>query len=306
MLKNFIWRKIIRKSNLILTLLFVFLLQGSVYANDILSTSKQTLGNYIVGAISNSTPDFIKYFDMEYTFSADSEDTFSITTLSSISEDDESLMFNQTSIYRSNDNTTVNMGFGYRSFLNDDKMILGANVFYDREVEVTHQRVGIGLELLTSIFDLRSNLYEAFSDKKLVANNDIEKALDGWDVRLDYHLPATMVDGYDVTFFTSYYDWSESGGTFSVDGYKIGFSSRLYKNLYIEAGLDDDNKDNQDFYLVMNYAFKFFDNENNVSENRTQGSFEFESVKHRLYEKVLRENRIIKVVKGAVKVKRGN
>jgi len=280
-------------------------LQGSVYANDIINSSKQTLGNYIVGTISDNTPDFIKYFDMEYTFSADSEDTFSITTLSSIFDDDEGLMFNQTSIYRSNNNTTVNMGLGYRSLLNDDKMILGANVFYDRELEATHQRVGVGVEMLTSIFDLRSNLYEAFSDRKLVANNDTEKALDGWDVRLDYHLPSSMVDGYDVTFFTSYYDWSESGGSFSVDGYKIGFSSKLYKNLYIEAGLDDDTS-NTDFYLVMNYAFKFFDNENSVSRNENKSGFEFESIKHRLYEKVLRENRIIKVVKGAVKVKRGN
>jgi len=284
----------------------VFLLQGSVYANDIINSSKQTLGNYIVGAISDNTPDFIKYFDMEYTFSADSEDTFSITTLSSIFDDDEGLMFNQTSVYRSNNNTTVNMGFGYRSLLNDDKMILGANVFYDRELEATHQRYGVGVELLTSIFDLRSNLYEAFSDRKLVANNDTEKALDGWDVRLDYHLPSSMVDGYDVTFFTSYYDWSESGGTYSVDGYKIGFSSKLYKNLYIEAGLDDDDTDDKDFFVVMNYAFKFFDKENTVNEIGNRGGFEFESVKHRFYEKVLRENRIIKVVKGAVKVKRGN
>jgi hypothetical protein len=264
------------------------------------------LGNYLIGGVKDYTPDYIKYIDMEYTFSADSEDTFSINTLSSIFDDDQSLMFNQTSLYRSNNNTTINMGFGYRSLLNDDKMILGANVFYDRELEATHQRYGVGVELLTSIFDLRGNLYEAFSDTKLVANNNTEKALDGWDLRLDYHLPSTMVNEYDVTLFTSYYDWSESGGTYSTDGYKIGFSSKLYKNLYIESGLDYDDTDDTDFYLVMNYAFKFFDKENSVNTIESKGDFEFESVKYRMYEKVIRENRIIKVVKGAVKVKRGN
>ena len=274
----------------------------NVYADNIDST-KQILGDYIVGSIDEHTPDFIKYFDMEYTFSADSSDAFSITTLSSISEESESAMFNQTSIFRSNNNTTINLGFGYRSLVNDDKMILGVNFFYDRELEVTHQRYGLGIEFLTSVFDLRSNYYEAFSDMKLVENNDREKALDGLDVRLDYHLPSHIVGGYSITAFVSYYDWNESGGDFSSDGYKIGFTGKIYRNFYIETGIDDDGTNDKDFYLVFNYAFKFNDNGSNFMQNKE--AFGFESVKHRMFEKVLRENRIIKVVKGAVKVKRG-
>jgi len=277
----------------------------NVYADNI-DSAKQILGDYIVGSIDEHTPDFIKYFDMEYTFSADSADTFSITSLSSIYEENQGMqgvMFNQTSLFRSNNNTTINLGFGYRSLINDDKMIVGVNTFYDRELEATHQRFGLGIEFLTSVFDLRSNYYEAFSDTKLVANNDTEKALDGMDVRLDYHLPSNMVGGYSITAFIAYYDWNESGGDFSSDGYKIGFTGKIYRNLYIETGIDDDS-DDQDFYLVFNYAFKFNDNGSNFMQNKE--AFGFESVRHRMFEKVLRENRIIKVVKGAVKVKRGN
>jgi len=287
-----------------ITIIFFILYSGVGLTQDLIGTSKQILGNYIVGAIKSSTPDFIKYFDAEYKFSADNPDNISLTALSAISESSTSSLFNQTTIVRHDDNTTVNIGLGYRSLLNNDKAILGLNAFYDREINVTHQRYGIGLEFLTSIFDLRSNYYEAFSDTKLVENNETEKALDGWDVRLDYYIPRNMVGNYSLTAFVEFYDWSESGGDFQVDGYKIGFTSRLYRNFYIETGIDDDGTDDQDFYLVVNYTFKFGDEEFNIVDN--QEALRFESVRHRMYEKVLRENRIVKVVKGAVKVKRGN
>ncbi len=275
-----------------------------VIAQDLVGTSKQILGDYIVGTISSNTPDFIKYLDAEYKYSADNPDDISITALSAISEDANSSFFNQTTITRHDDNTTLNLGFGYRSLLNDDKYIVGLNLFYDREINVTHQRFGVGIEFLTSIFDIRSNYYESFSDTKLVEKNETEKALDGWDVRLDYYIPRNMVGDYSVSAFVELYDWSESGGDFTVDGYKVGFASNLYRNFYLETGIDDDGTNDKDFYLVLNYAFKFDDEE--IGASVGQEGLAFESVRHRMYEKVLRENRIIKVVKGAVKVKRGN
>ena len=302
---KYFWRKKIRKINIIFIIFcFFFFKNIAVTEEDISSTAKQILGDYIVGGIKDYTPDFIKYIDMEYIFSDNYSSTYSLSTLSSIYESKSDLFFNQTSLFSHDNNTTVNTGFGYRNLLNNDKVIIGINAFYDRELKVTHQRVGLGLELLTSVFDLRSNYYEAFSDTKLVENDNTEKALDGWDIRGDYHLPSIIVDDYDVTLFTSYYDWSESGGDFSSDGYKIGVTAKLYKNLYVETAIDDDGSTNKDFYLLLNYSFKFEDSSNGV--NRSNKFFELESVKHRMYEKVIRENRIIKVVKGAIKVKRGN
>lgn len=283
---------------------YLFFQNLNVLAEDIETSTKKILGEYIVGTIDKFTPNFMKYVDMEYMFSADSPDTFSLTTLSSIYEEEQSVFFNQTSLFRHDDNTTLNIGLGYRNLFSDDKMIFGANIFYDREIQVTHQRIGLGIEFLTSVFDIRSNYYEAFSDTKLVTNNDREKALDGYDVRIDYHLPSSIVEGYRVTFFTLLYDWSESGGDFELDGYKVGFSSKVYRNLYVETGIDDDGTNDKDFYLVLNYAFKFNDNGFDIVE--AEEAFQFASVRHRMFEKVLRENRIIKVVKGAVKVKRGN
>ena len=270
---------------------------------EYINTAKQIIGEYIVGGIKNNTPDFIKTLDIEYIHSDDYDSTFSLNAVSSIFERDTDVFFNQTSVYQHDGNTTFNTGLGYRNLFNDKKFILGINAFYDREIKVTHQRLGLGIELLSSVFDLRSNYYEAFSKTKLVELDNTEKALDGWDLRGDYYLPSSIVDDYTVSLFASYYDWSESGGDFSSDGYKIGFTGRPYKNLYVEAAIDDDGTSNKDFYVLLNYSLKLYDFDDKPA--LSSGAFNLESVEHRMYEKVLRENRIIKVVKGAIKVKRG-
>ena len=72
----------------------------------------------------------------------------------------------------------------------------------------------------------------------------------------------------------------------------------------MEAAIDDDGTSDKDFYVLLNYSFKFNDIENTTKSN--SNAFELETVENRMYEKVIRENRVIKVVKGAVKVKRGN
>jgi len=196
-----------------ITIIFFILYSGVGLTQDLIGTSKQILGNYIVGAIKSSTPDFIKYFDAEYKFSADNPDNISLTALSAISESSTSSLFNQTTIVRHDDNTTVNIGLGYRSLLNNDKAILGLNAFYDREINVTHQRYGIGLEFLTSIFDLRSNYYEAFSDTKLVENN--------FDLR-----PGAIIKQFDLKQLPQ-----KRGGRFYKDTAAYGHFGRPDLNL---------------------------------------------------------------------------
>ena len=65
-LKIYLWRKKIRKINIIFIIFcFLFLKNIAVTEEDISSTAKQILGDYIVGGIKDYTPDFIKYIDME-------------------------------------------------------------------------------------------------------------------------------------------------------------------------------------------------------------------------------------------------
>ena len=98
------------------------------FTNDYISTAKQILGEYIVGGIKNSTPDFIKSLDIEYIHSDDYDSTFSLNAVSSLSEGDTDAFFNQTSIYQHDGNTTFNTGFGYRNLFNEKKTIIGEAV----------------------------------------------------------------------------------------------------------------------------------------------------------------------------------
>ena len=62
-------------------------------------------------------------------------------------------IFNQTSINTHDGDETINVGFGTRKLLNDNTLILGANVFYDQQFTENHKRTGAGVEAITSIFD---------------------------------------------------------------------------------------------------------------------------------------------------------
>ena len=74
--------------------------------------------------------------------------------------------------------------------LNDNKVIIGANTFYDHQFDESHKRLGLGVEAITSIFDLRGNYYNAMSGRRTNKEGSYtERALDGWDLRTDYHLP---------------------------------------------------------------------------------------------------------------------
>ena len=96
--------------------------------------------------------------------------------------------FNQTSAVNFNNRTTVNTGFGARHINDAETIITGYNVFYDRELQSKHERVGAGLELLSSIFEFRANAYQAVS-KTITYNGIQETALDGYDAKFTANLP---------------------------------------------------------------------------------------------------------------------
>ena len=78
-------------------------------------------------------------------------------------EDETTFLFNQSSLNRFNNRTTVNTGLGARYITPDEKMIFGANAFYDYEIEAKHKRTGLGVEFITSMFEVRANRYNAVS-----------------------------------------------------------------------------------------------------------------------------------------------
>ena len=70
----------------------------------------------------------------------------------------------------------------------NNTLMYGGNVFYDREFNTDHSRIGFGLELKSSVYDLNFNLYEALSNKETV-DGALEEAADGYDLEVAMYLP---------------------------------------------------------------------------------------------------------------------
>ena len=264
---------------------------------DKISALKDKKINTLSNQISKSISSFVEehFENMKYLdFNIDAQEylkpTFSIMSVNEIKKLDNGTIFNQTSINTHDGDETINIGFGTRRLLNDNTMIFGANAFYDHQLTESHERVGVGVEAITSDFDLRYNHYSAMSGRRTNAEGTIERALDGWDLRGDYHLPID----HDVNVFVSAFEFenSESVSSYKETGNKFGVDAKV-GNFAIEAGYMDDNQENDAYFGNVKYVVNFgSDNQDHSSSN----SKSLTDVSDRLYEPVKRENKI-RVVK---------
>ena len=231
-----------------------------------------------------------KYLDFSVNTQEYLKPTFSIMSVNEIMKIDNGTIFNQTSINTHDGDETINIGFGTRKLFEDNTLIFGANAFYDHQLTESHERVGIGVEAITSIFELRGNYYNALSARRTNAEGTVERALDGWDVRGDYSLQTD----HDINLFISAFEFynPENISSYKEKGNKFGVDAKL-GNFAIEAGYMDDNQENDAYFGNIKYVVNFgSDNQDHSSSN----SKSLTDVSDRLYEPVKRENKI-RVVK---------
>ncbi len=242
-----------------------------------------SVGNNISSLLSENSR--VKYLDLNLGVQENLKPTISLTNLNMISEYGNSAIFNQNSINLHNNDQTINLGIGHRTLLNDEKIIFGLNAFFDYAFDDSHQRNGAGLEVISSVFDLRSNIYDSTSGIKTVATGKDKEALDGWDLRLDYHLPIKA----NARLFLGLFEFENAAGSFEVKGEKYGLNI-ISNNLDLEVGYIDDNKTDDGAFANMSYIITL--GKNNSFSNNSSNYFEYVSVANRLYEPVKRENKI--------------
>ena len=278
-----------------LALMFV---SGS-YADNLTGTLIGKTNNFLDSFTSGlsdklKSNDTIKHLELNVEVQEHLKPTFGFTNVNKISENATSAFFNQNTASFYNNDQTVNLGLGYRKLINADKILLGANIFLDYSFDDAHQRNGIGVEAISSVFDLRGNYYDATSGIQDISAGISEEAMDGFDVRLDYHLPFN-----NTRLFTSVFDFENGSGSFGVKGEKYGINI-LANNLDLEIGYIDDNRTGDGTYANLSYFIPL--GAKSAHTKKTDDLFEYVSVRHRLYEPVKRENKI-KVVKTAFNVK---
>ena len=254
----------------------------------------QSITNGITDIVSNYNN--VEYLEINTEFNDNEKASLSLLNVNKISEHNNLFFFNQNSLSLHGDNQTINFGLGVRNLIHDDRIIIGANIFYDYSFEEKHERNGIGFEGKSSLLDLTSNIYNATSGIKTTTNGT-EEALSGQDIRLDYHLP---IKG-NTDFFMNFFEFENSKKTYKQEGNQIGFSSK-FKNINFELGYQDDNKGNDGSFAKIGYVFTF--GKKDESNSKEISMTKMVSVKDRLYEPVKRENkiRVVKIASSGVTV----
>jgi len=132
-------------------------------------------------------------------------------------------VFLQASLRSDFEETTGNIGLGYRYLVPDSQWMLGINAFYDRAFPIGHERMSIGLEASRGDFTLFGNRYIALSDwtEKNAAFD--ERPLSGWDAGIAGQVPGIE----DLKVALAAYRWEEeterdkTGLRFTAD-YAVG------------------------------------------------------------------------------------
>ena len=265
-------------------------------ATNKLSSFKDGKINALSNQVSENLSSFaqehfenMKYLDFNINAQEYLKPTFSIMSVNEIMKIDSGTIFNQTSINTHDGDETINIGFGVRKLLNDNTLLLGANTFYDHQLTESHKRSGAGVEAITSIFDLRANYYNAISGRRTNTEGVIERALDGWDLRGDYHLPIDQ----DVNLFISAFEFEnpETVSTYKEKGNKFGADATL-GNFVLEGGYMNDNQANDAYFGSVKYVVNF----GSDTKNSDTKSKSLTDVSDQLYQPVKRENKI-RVVK---------
>ena len=246
-------------------------------------------GNLSSFALQNFTN--TKYFDLEINAQEYLKPTISVMSVNEILKLDQGTIFNQTSLNTHDGDETINIGIGIRKITNDNSLIIGSNIFYDHQFSEDHQRIGGGVELISSVIDLRSNFYSARSDLRATDEGNFEKALDGWDIRADYHLPIEP----EVNIFVSAFKFKNPGelNTYEENGNKFGADAKL-GNFFIEAGYLDDDQENDSYFGSIKYVVNF--GANGDKKDTPKNALSLADVSDKLYQPVKRENKI-RVVK---------
>ena len=299
-------KKIITMS---LYLAIITIYSANIFAGadqDIVNAAEQKALNATNGIIRSLTSDLseflkdfesVKYLDIQAEVQDSLNPAISITNVNSLFENTNSAFFNQNTLTHNKDEQTINFGLGYRTLLNDDKLLLGANIFYDYAFDDNHRRIGAGIEAISSVFDLRGNIYEAESNITTLTDGSTEEALDGWDARLDYHIPV----GFDLRLFGTYFDWENKAKTYENKGEQYGLAGQ-YGLVKFEVGYRDEEDKNKDAFAKISMVIPL----GSVASSSVipRGAFELVSVRDQLYEPVERENRIrvVKISSGNVVV----
>ena len=268
-------------------------LDGKIYSK--LNEFTQNIGEGLAKNLENY--ENLKYLDYSINLQDDFKPTIEIQSVSELINYNDGTLFNQINLLSHDQETTINFGIGKRKLVEDETLMLGTNIFLDYQFDESHLRTGIGFEAISNSLDFIANYYNAISGFKSTEEGR-EKALDGYDLRLNYHLSKKN----NTDLFLELFEWENPNSTFEEDGEKFGVSS-LIGNVAIVLGYLNDNRNNDGIFGSVKVVVPLGKqkSKNNISQTTNINNL---SVRNKLYVPVQRDNKIkvVKISKSGVKI----
>ena len=210
-------------------------------------------------------------------------------------EDTKNTIFTQGSILFTKDKDdsreTINFGIGDRYLMMNDNLMLGANIFYDHELNLDHQRASFGLEAKTSVGEFTANQYYGLSGWRDGINGTSEKPLDGHDYEVGAPLPYLPW----ANFYVKSFKWDGASGSEDIEGDDITLKAVLPIGLNIEAGKRSFSSTGESDKEFIKLVWTCCNRNNEQPEfGISDKAYNLTSVANKRFVKVRRENRIVK------------
>lgn len=216
-------------------------------------------------------------------------------------KDIKNTLFTQGSVYHFDNRTTVNLGLGYRRLEWSNKLLLGVNGFYDHEFPYDHGRTSVGLEARTTVGEVNFNQYWGVTGWKMAKNSLEERALGGTDLELGVPLPYMNW----AKVYARGFVWDAVDGANNIKGNDVSLRAQvpILPGLAIEAGHRTYNTLKDEDFLRITYNVMDI---NAVKPSKpwfNDQAYTLASMEDRRYDKVRRENLIVKQTRSKFSVR---
>ena len=225
-----------------------------------------------------------------------------IGVLRAFGDNPNSFIFNQINLNRFDDRTTLNLGLGYRMLNADETWMTGVNAFYDHEFPNDHKRNGVGIEVISSVFETRVNTYNGTTGYIKDKSGTDSKVLDGRDMGFRVALPYLP----GMMFGMNAVQWDGIDGLKDKKMRKYSLGGSLSDNLslnYVRTDYKDATKKDTDS-ISLNYTWAF-GQEKHVRPTLftfADNAYELKKLGAERYDLVKRENQLVKKKSGTLTV----
>ena len=272
------------KKIILISTLLVFGL--SAHAADIKNKFMNNFNSYLNDSLGQLFPTA----EVSLSSGTTNEVTGSILVVKPLSDinDNENILFTQGSLFLSDESReTLNLGIGKRKLVNDDTLLIGANLFYDHELDYDHQRASVGIEAISSVGSFRLNQYYGLSGWTAGLDNVQEKALNGQDIEVGAPLPYLP---WTNLYYRSF-NWEGASGATDLEGDEISLEAK-FSNFNVEVGKrSNDGVTEDEEFLKITYTCC---NNSNSEIGISETAYNLTSVADQKFAKVRRQNLIVK------------